>query len=113
LTEAKSELQHLRMEVDYMKAQKNKEKVDRLMKKINDKKLQTLYLQFLHKGLKKFAIMQQYKKLNYYKELPLSLRFYCDPPTKAEQSRDELREQLERRITKMMKRQNLSKNQAL
>ena len=48
--------------------------------------------------------MQQYKKLNYYKDLPLSLRFYCDPPKKAEQSRDELAKQFDLRINKMMKK---------
>ena len=51
-----------------------------MLKKINDKKQQNIYLQYLHKGLIASSNRRSVKNMNYYNRLPLSLRFYCDPP---------------------------------
>jgi len=63
-----------------MKSVKNKTKLGRMLRKVNDKQLQTAYLRYLHDNTKKFSFMNQFKKIEQEKKLPLSLKFYKDGP---------------------------------
>ena len=76
----KSHIKKMKQNLYRMKAEKNKGQLKRMMKKINDKKLQTLYLQYIHESVKKGNLVNQMRKLDSLKLLPLSLKFYKDRP---------------------------------
>jgi len=70
----------MKMNLMRFKVEKNRNKLKKMIRKVNETKMHNKYIQLLHENAQKMSLWKQYRKVQMEEVLPLSCKFYKDGP---------------------------------